>query len=83
MPKEKIKNFFLIFAWGLYDLANQFFALNIVSLYFVRWLTLEMKAPEILYSITFGISAFFIAFCDSGQYSGGFLERYPWRKAAL
>ena len=51
----------MIFYWALYDLANQFFALNIVSLYFVRWLTLEKKVPEILYSISFGISMFFIA----------------------
>ncbi|MDO9573054.1 MAG: hypothetical protein Q7J37_04150 [Candidatus Omnitrophota bacterium] len=35
--KEKIKKPALVLAWGLYDLANQFFALNIVSLYFVRW----------------------------------------------
>jgi len=55
------KNGFLIFSWALYDLANQFFALNIVSLYFVRWLTLERQAPEILYSIAFGISTFFVA----------------------
>jgi UMF1 family MFS transporter len=55
------KNGFLIFSWALYDLANQFFALNIVSLYFVRWVTLERQAPEILYSIAFGISTFFVA----------------------
>lgn len=55
------KNGFLILSWALYDLANQFFALNVVSLYFVRWLTLEKKSPEILYSISFGISTFFIA----------------------
>ena len=55
------KKGFLILSWALYDLANQFFALNIVSLYFVRWLTLERQAPEILYSIAFGISTFFVA----------------------
>jgi len=58
---EKAKNGFLILSWALYDLANQFFALNIVSLYFVRWITLEMRAPEILYSIAFGISTLLIA----------------------
>ncbi|MDP3732198.1 MAG: MFS transporter [Candidatus Omnitrophota bacterium] len=58
---KNIKNGLLILSWALYDLANQFFALNIVSLYFVRWLTLERQAPEILYSIAFGISTFFIA----------------------
>ena len=55
------KNIFVILAWGLYDLANQFFALNIVSLYFVRWLTIEKAIPEIFYSISFGISCLFIA----------------------
>lgn len=51
----------LILAWGLYDLANQFFAVNIISLYFARWLTLEKNTPEIFYSIAFGISTFLVA----------------------
>ena len=63
MNKEKIKEWFLIFAWGLYDLANQFFAVNVVSLYFVRWLTLEKGSKEILYSFSFGISTFLVAVC--------------------
>lgn len=50
-----------IISWAMYDTANQFFALNIVSLYFVRWLILEKHTPEIFYSIAFGISTFFIA----------------------
>jgi UMF1 family MFS transporter len=61
MNKQKIKQNALILAWGLYDLANQFFALNIVSLYFVRWLTLEKNLPDIFYSIAFGISTFLVA----------------------
>lgn len=51
----------LILAWGLYDLANQFFAINVISLYFVRWLTIERAVPEIFYSITFCISTFLVA----------------------
>jgi len=51
----------LIVSWGLYDLANQFFALNIVSLYFVRWLTIEKQVPEIFYSIAFSISTLVVA----------------------
>ncbi|MFH1063264.1 MAG: MFS transporter [Candidatus Omnitrophota bacterium] len=50
-----------IISWAMYDMANQFFALNIVSLYFVRWLILEKHTPEIFYSIAFGISTLFIA----------------------
>ncbi|MFH0913409.1 MAG: MFS transporter, partial [Candidatus Omnitrophota bacterium] len=58
---QKLKNLSLILSWALYDLANQFFALNVISLYFVRWLTIERQSPEILYSIAFVISTFFVA----------------------
>ena len=61
--KEKIREWSLIFAWGLYDMANQFFAVNVVSLYFVRWLTLEKAQAEILYSFSFGVSTFLVAVC--------------------
>lgn len=59
LPKG-FRNAFLIFSWALYDLSNQFFALNVVSLYYVRWLTLERQVPEIFYSISFGVSLFFV-----------------------
>jgi len=55
------KTFFLVLAWALYDFANQFFALNVIALYFPRWLTIEKGCPEIFYSISFGISMFFVA----------------------
>lgn len=45
----------------MYDLANQFFAMNVISLYFPRWLTIVKGMPEIGYSITFGISMFFVS----------------------
>lgn len=48
-------------SWALYDLANQFFALNIVSLYFPRWIIIEKAAPEVFYSLAFGISMFLVA----------------------
>jgi len=59
--RGNIKNGFLILSWAMYDFANQFFALNVVSLYFVCWLTLERQKPEIFYSISFNISTFFVA----------------------
>jgi len=58
---KELRRSSLILSWALYDLANQFFALNVVSLYFVRWLTLEKQKPEILYSLVFGISTFLVA----------------------
>lgn len=59
--REKIKSGLLILSWALYDLANQFFALNVVSLWFALWLTVKMQAPEIFYGISFGISTFLVA----------------------
>ncbi|MGB4521052.1 MAG: MFS transporter [Candidatus Omnitrophota bacterium] len=63
MNRAKIREWSLILAWGMYDLANQFFVVNVVSLYFVRWLTLEKGAAEILYSFSFGVSTFLVAVC--------------------
>lgn len=57
----KLKTNFLILSWALYDLSNQFFALNVVSLYFPRWLIIEKEAAEIIYSISFGVSMFLVA----------------------
>jgi len=53
---SKFKSRLLILSWALYDLANQFFALNVITVYFPRWLTLEKQAPEIFYSLAFGFS---------------------------
>ncbi len=56
-----LKKYFPILSWAFYDLANQFFVLNISSLYFVRWITVERKIPEIVYSLFFGFSVFLVA----------------------
>lgn len=61
--RGNIKGAFLILSWSLYDTANQFFALNVVSLYFPRWLTIEKSYPEILYSLAFGVSILLVAIC--------------------
>ncbi|NQT32588.1 MAG: MFS transporter [Candidatus Omnitrophica bacterium] len=60
---EHAKRNLLILSWALYDLANQFFALNVVSLYFPRWLTIENNTPEIFYGLSFGISMLLVAVC--------------------
>jgi len=60
MPATIKKNM-QILSWAFYDLANQFFALNIISLYFVRWLVIVKKVPEIYYSIAFAVSVLLVA----------------------
>jgi UMF1 family MFS transporter len=41
------------FSWALYDFANTIFSMNIVSTYFVLWLTVDKNCPEIYYSLAF------------------------------
>jgi len=57
---KKLEKKGLIISWSLYDLANQFFALNIVSFYFPLWITIEKKYPP-LHLIFFGISMCLVA----------------------
>jgi len=40
----------VIFSWSMYDFANTIFAMNVISLYFVLWVTVDMKGGDILYS---------------------------------
>ncbi|MGB2706319.1 MAG: MFS transporter [Candidatus Omnitrophota bacterium] len=39
-----------IFSWAMYDFANTIFAMNVISLYFALWVTVDMKGEDILYS---------------------------------
>jgi len=71
--KDEINKTVIVISWALYDLANQFFALNIVSLYFVRWLTIDLKTPEIFYGSVFGISTLFI--CIASPLFGALSDR--------
>ncbi len=49
------------FSWAVYDLANTIFSMNIVSLYFVLWLTVDKGCGEIYYSFALGSSIFVAA----------------------
>ncbi len=46
------------FSWALYDLANTIFSMNIISLYFVLWVTVDRGCPEFYYSLALGSSIF-------------------------
>ncbi|MFC1643882.1 MFS transporter [Candidatus Omnitrophota bacterium] len=70
-----------VISWALYDLANQFFALIIVSLYFPRWISLEKGVPEIFYSLAFGVSMFLVAV--SAPVLGAVADAKQKRKAFL
>src|SRR3990167_923816 len=53
-PQNKIAPY----AWALYDLANTIFSMNILSLYFALWVTVEMGAKDIHYSLVYSGSMF-------------------------
>ena len=46
----KINKKLTIFSWAMYDFANTIFAMNVISLYFALWVTVDMKGEDILYS---------------------------------
>ncbi|MGB2599704.1 MAG: MFS transporter [Candidatus Omnitrophota bacterium] len=78
---EKEKKGFLMLSWATYDLANQFFALNIVSLYFPRWINIERNQPEIFYGLAFGISMLLVAI--SAPFLGAISDAKNKRRAFL
>lgn len=47
----KINKKLTIFSWSMYDFANTIFAMNVISLYFALWVTVDMKGEDILYSL--------------------------------
>lgn len=47
------------FSWALYDFANTIFSMNIISLYFVLWLTVDKNCPELYYSLVLAASVLF------------------------
>jgi len=45
-----------VFAWALYDLANTFFAVAMISFYFPLWLVEDRGAKELWFSVALGVS---------------------------
>ena len=58
-PSEmRAYSFFRIASWATYDLANTFFAINIVSLYFPLWLIKDRGGSDLLYAGASSLSLF-------------------------
>ncbi len=69
-----------IFSWSLFDFANTIFSMNIVSLYFALWVTVDKGGRDILYSSALGISTLLIIFSLPilGILSDGYERRMPF-----
>lgn len=50
-----------IFSWSMYDFANTIFSMNVISLYFALWITVDMKGADIFYGLALSISMFLAA----------------------
>jgi MFS transporter, UMF1 family len=66
-----------MFSWALYDFANTIFAMNVLSLYFVLWVTQVNQAPEIVFS--FAISGSMLAVALTAPMFGAVSDRYGRR----
>lgn len=60
MSERKFRDNLAIFSWALYDFANTFFAMNVVSLYFALWVTVDKGGKDIFYSLAIASSMFFM-----------------------
>lgn len=50
-----------IASWAFYDFANTIFSMNVISLYFALWVTVDHGGPDILYSAALSGSMFAVA----------------------
>ena len=50
-----------IFSWSLYDFANTIFSMNVISLYFALWVTVDKGGQDIFYSTTLSLSMLAVA----------------------
>jgi UMF1 family MFS transporter len=50
-----------ILSWSLYDFANTIFSMNIISLYFPLWVTVDKGGRDIVYSLALSLSSVMVA----------------------
>ncbi|GJL79581.1 MAG: MFS transporter [Nitrospinaceae bacterium] len=60
-PENQASNKLAIGSWALYDFANTIFSMNVISLYFALWVTVDHGGPDILYSVALSGSMLAVA----------------------
>jgi len=63
-PLFYMKNKFVVLSWGMYDLANTIFTINIITLYFALWVTVDKAGRDIYYSLAIALSMIFAAISE-------------------
>lgn len=69
------------FSWALYDFANTLYSMNVVSLYFPLWLTVDKGLPEIAYSAVYSGAIILAAFLS--PWLGALSDKWKSRKGFL
>jgi UMF1 family MFS transporter len=69
-----------VIGWSLYDFATTIFSMNIISLYFVLWVTVDHGRQDIVYSIALSGSLLIAALLEPllGAVSDIFRKRMPF-----
>lgn len=66
-----------LLAWASYDFANSLWAINVLTLYFLLWVTEELKVPELAYSLVY--SALMLLVALASPLLGAVSDRYGRR----
>jgi UMF1 family MFS transporter len=75
-PREAIT----ILSWALYDFANTIFSMNVISLYFALWVTVDKGAQDIFYGLSLSVSLVLAAIFEPviGAFSDWLKRRMPF-----
>lgn len=57
LPTRKLA----VFSWILYDFANTIYSMNVVSIYFALWITVNLAKEDLWVSVGNSLSMFFVA----------------------
>lgn len=77
MMASKLKN---IAVWSLFNFACTIYSINIISLHFALWVTVDLQGADIFYSFAFSASLLLAALCAPliGYYSDRLDRRMPF-----
>jgi UMF1 family MFS transporter len=73
IQEEHRPNWPTILSWSFYDFSNTIFSMNVISLYFPLWVTIDKGGEDILYGVALSSSMILVAF--SMPLLGAFSDR--------
>jgi len=76
-----MKKKLVLLSWGMYDLANTIFTINIITLYFALWVTVDKAGRDIYYSLAIALSMIFAAISE--PIMGAVSDRHGKRMPSL